>query len=167
MLKSNSTSHWGGCQRLLHTSQITSRFLILSLSGSLCHSNDHTHSLAHQSSAVSKVPWQSITAVETAQVLFMRKTLAKTSMRLWTLHTQSTTTQHHPRLIRSLRPRLATRSHCHIAGFWRSNNESNKLPDSPIFCKSGSRIFAFSCQQVCCWTEEEEEIRMLGSEFIE
>lgn len=34
-------------------------------------------------------------------------------------------------------------------------------------CKSGSRVFAFSCQHVCCCSEEEGEIRMLGSEFTE
>lgn len=55
------------------------------------HTHTQTHSLAHQCSAVSKVPWQSITAVETAQVLFMRKMLATTRMKLWTSHTQGAT----------------------------------------------------------------------------
>lgn len=103
------------------------------LSGSLFHSvtqmTTHTFKLTHQYSAVSKVPWQSITAMETAQVLCMRGTLAKTSMRLWTLHTQSaTSTRHrprfHPDLIvgRSLRPRPCTKCHCYVTGFVRKNN---------------------------------------------
>lgn len=98
----------GGCQRVLRnlifSDKITNNLLIprslsVWLSLSLSHSNGstHTHKHTHQRSAVSKVPWQSITAVETAQVLCMRKMLAKTSMRIWTLHTQSTVTQHYSR----------------------------------------------------------------------
>lgn len=93
----------GGCQRVLRnlifSDKITNNLLIprslsVWLSLSLSHSNGstHTHTHKHQRSAVSKVPWQSITAVETAQVLCMRKTLAKTSMRIWTLHTHGHTT---------------------------------------------------------------------------
>lgn len=96
----------GGCQRVLRNlifgDKITNNLLILpslavdlplpftqSLKWSQKQTHTHTYKLSHQRSAVSEVPWQSITAVETAQVLCMRKMLAKTSMRIWTLHTRS------------------------------------------------------------------------------
>lgn len=60
----------------------------------LClHTQAHTHILSPQNHAVSIIRWQSIMAVETAQVLCVRKIPAKTSMRIWTLHTQNTFTQ--------------------------------------------------------------------------
>lgn len=111
----------------------------------------HTHLLTQQRSAVSKVPWQSITAVETAQVLFIRKMLAKTSMRLWTLHTQSTATQHLPRLIHSLRPRLSTKCLCCITGLWGVIINSINYPTPRYFCKSGSIIFLFSSPPFRIW----------------
>lgn len=70
---------------------------------------------------------------KTAQVLFTSKMLAKTSMRLWTLHAQSTTTQYCPRLIYSQQPRLSTECLCYIAGLWDVIMKSIKYPISCFF----------------------------------
>lgn len=123
---------------LLFSDKITNNLPIAPLSLSvwlsftLSHSNGHTQELSHHRSVVSKVPWQSITAVEAAQVLCMRKMLAETRKRIWTLHAHSAATQQRPGVTllsehHSLRPRLpAKRLRC-ITGLWGTTSKSRRL----------------------------------------